>query len=63
MDFVGLCCVCDAPVDECKAGYCDFCGQPFHWSHCGGWSGGVHCCENCNDGTDGEPDLEILELD
>ena len=49
MDYVGECSVCDDPVDESEAGYCEICKQPFCWSYCGGWCGGNHICNNCQD--------------
>ena len=47
--YVGDCPVCDEMVDESKAGYCESCGQPFHWSKCGSWYNGKHMCNFCKD--------------
>lgn len=46
---VGECVVCEGWPDESKAGYCESCGGPFHWGHCGGWVGSKHMCDNCKE--------------
>jgi hypothetical protein len=52
----GLCPVCDDPVDLAEAGICKRCGNAFHWNHCGGWVGGQHVCENCEQADEDEDD-------
>jgi hypothetical protein len=44
----GNCCVCRDPVDHSEAGFCEVCGNAFHWNECGGWEDGKHTCENCS---------------
>lgn len=46
---IGLCCVCDEPLDLADAGICKTCGCGFCWSGCGGWVRGEHACLNCEE--------------
>lgn len=52
--YCGVCPICDEDVDHSEAGFCDHCKQPFHWSRCGTWIGGVHSCNECETAEDGE---------
>jgi hypothetical protein len=51
--YVGDCSVCEETVDHSEAGFCKICGEPFHWSMCGGWAhweeGYDHICNNCQE--------------
>jgi hypothetical protein len=53
---IGLCCVCEEPLDLSDAGICEICGNGFCWSGCGGWNQGHHACSDCHD-----PDSEESE--
>lgn len=55
---IGLCCVCEDPLDLSDAGICEVCGNGFCWGNCGGWHGVHHACADCFD-----PDREEQEDD
>lgn len=46
---IGLCCVCDEPLDLADSGVCKTCGNGFCWNDCGEWHRGQHCCLTCMD--------------
>ena len=52
MDFedlmpIGNCTVCNEYLDHSDAGFCETCGQGFHWAKCGQWGDSGHECNNC----------------
>jgi len=54
MDFedampIGNCTVCDEYLDHSDAGFCETCGQGFHWGKCGQWGDSGHECKSCKD--------------
>lgn len=51
----GECSACGDYVDHSRAGFCGTCGSAFHWPRCGGWVGGKHKCNACQEG-DGDED-------
>ncbi len=53
---IGLCCVCDDPLDLADAGVCKTCGNGFCWNDCGQWHRGQHTCSTCMDADDGDQD-------
>lgn len=55
---IGLCCVCDDPLDLSDAGICKTCGNGFCWNECGQWHRGQHTCSNCGEVDEGEEDLD-----
>lgn len=44
---IGLCGVCDDPLDLSDAGVCKTCGNGFCWNECGSWHHGQHTCSTC----------------
>lgn len=53
---IGLCCVCDDPLDLSDAGICKTCGNGFCWNDCGEWHRGEHTCSTCMDADEGDQD-------
>lgn len=61
---IGLCAVCDEPLDLSDAGICESCGNGFCWGECGGWHGLRHACSHCQDPyPDADADAEDDETD
>ncbi len=61
---IGLCSVCDEPLDLSDAGICKTCGNGFCWGDCGGWAGGEHACTNCApEGDDDDVDDDREDAD
>ena len=46
---IGLCVVCEDPLDFSYAGFCIHCQNAFCWGHCGGWYNGDHTCNICRE--------------
>ncbi len=57
---IGLCGVCDDPLDLADAGVCKSCGNGFCWNECGSWHHGQHTCSTC---MDEDEELEEDEAD
>ncbi len=53
---IGLCCVCDDPLDLSDARVCKTCGNGFCWNECGQWHRGEHTCSTCMDADEGDQD-------
>ncbi len=50
---IGNCIVCGEYLDHSEAGFCETCGQGFHWGDCGDWDDQEHKCDNCK--TENKP--------
>jgi len=57
---IGNCNVCGNPLDHSDAGFCEECGQAFHWNNCGRWLNNKHCCDTCKEFSDSG---EIIDLE
>lgn len=55
---IGLCCVCDDPLDLRDAGIYKTCGQGVCWNECGEWHRDEHTCSTCMDADEGDEDNE-----